>query len=897
MKKLVLLILVGTLVAGCSQKDKTSGKQAPGDTSASDERPDLRPDIQPPLVGAAKDEPGRQPCRVVFLAPVDRLAPPEPVKRPILITVHPTGELGDEKAPGNVPIHAVLVIDNSLSMAYMQLDRSLLDLAKDKASAFIESLPPGSAISVIPLCSHSRRQVRDVQAARKDALDAVNSIEIADQSARAADGFALVRKACLSASDIPTKRVVFLTDMQANAWSLKAVEPYLQGISDVQIVQLAARQRANTWVSDFILLHGIADPDSATVFRATIRHEGKPRQGVRVALLINDVVTTVRHVDLLPGHKLRLDFHYKFVVAGTNAEPLIVPARLELSPDRLAMDDYRTLIVPVVAGVPVVFVDQYGRSERPRENKFGETSRVRRLLRSSVRRGPGQKQLVKQVLRTIGEITRDDLKEARLTVMAGVKAPTPGAVAMLREYVEQGGHLVIAAGAEFDPRSWTAAAWADGAGILPAPLKDKALGKVPRPNQGKVSSFGIDKRSIRGEILHLDMTPAEADRIFKAVVADVPAARKTINAATQPQILARYDNGHPFVVQRDIGKGRVVLITTGLWPSWNTLALDHSVLVLDRIMRSLLARTLGARTFDSGSEIVIPVKAADRGAEFVLQAPDPAKPRILKVAALVGGSYGLVVRSLQRRGVYRIRRRGKGGKDDGAPVIVFAVNGPSGESELASKELPKMSDRIGRTDIHWLEAGQEIILNRKVNLKGPYEIEGHPRAITTRQELGEQLLARAKGGTEVPVVVKCRGDVVWQRVVGALHAARQAGYKDVRMAGSAIGVTLDVSGNAPPAGRILFSVPSAGAKGDSPRLAAKAESWWLDAKRLDAGDMDSLKKLLAPRVAEAKKKGPKELEIEVRADRHVRWAEIEPILRAHPAFGVPAAVSPADRMR
>src|SRR5258708_5622353 len=44
------------------------------------------------------------------------------------------------------PLHAVIVIDNSLSMAYESLEGSLLDKAKDRARELIERLPAGSRI-------------------------------------------------------------------------------------------------------------------------------------------------------------------------------------------------------------------------------------------------------------------------------------------------------------------------------------------------------------------------------------------------------------------------------------------------------------------------------------------------------------------------------------------------------------------------------------------------------------------------------------------------------------------------------------------------------------------------------------------------------------------------------
>src|SRR5688572_28133057 len=58
----------------------------------------------------------------------------------------------EEQHDAGQPIHAVLLIDNSLSMGYQTLEGSLLDRAKQRASAFVERLPVGSRISVVPLC-------------------------------------------------------------------------------------------------------------------------------------------------------------------------------------------------------------------------------------------------------------------------------------------------------------------------------------------------------------------------------------------------------------------------------------------------------------------------------------------------------------------------------------------------------------------------------------------------------------------------------------------------------------------------------------------------------------------------------------------------------------------------
>ena len=718
----------------------------------------------------------------------------------VLAMSRPFWSVGDDAGGSTQPMHAVIVIDNSLSMGYAEIDKTLLSKAQAKAEEFIGELPSGSEISIIPLCSYSRWNTRDVYTTKEDALDAVKRIEVVDRSVPIATGFAQAQKACELASDIRTKRVVFIGDVQQRSWSLDGAETYLKGMPDIQIVQVAPPERTNTWVADFKLLHGIADTDSTAVFRATIRHEGKPRTGVRVALTIDDTVAAERHVDLIPGHELQLDFHHKFNVAGTRSDqPLFVPARLSLTPDHLAMDDYRALIVPVVARTPVLFIDQYGRNERPMENMYGETARVRKLLRSRSRDASGRKQLVRQVQRTIGEITREDLKEARLVVIAGVESPTPEAVVMLREYVEQGGSIFLGAGELFDPARWTALAWLDGAGILPAPLKDVPVGRVPQTNQTHLVSFGLDASSVVGQALYLDTSPQETEKIintpkfFKAVVADVAAAKKTISekeslrikeqrdwldeydknqkkwseleavgklsaeqsarrqadrrkadamvprwlswrnplardasefqvdelvSFTQPRVLGSYDNGHPFVVEREIGKGRVVMLTSGMWPVWNDLALGNGVLFLDRIMRSLLVRSLPDRTFGAENEILVPVDAAYQASSFTLKAPGEKEPRPQGVEALGAQSHGLLLRSIQKRGIYNIRREiaEEEGSDKTQQTewsMALAVNGPADESELACSGRNDIPDKIGKTSITWIGSEAKISLAGK----------------------------------------------------------------------------------------------------------------------------------------------------------------------------------------
>ncbi len=705
------------------------------------------------------------------------------------------------------PVHAVLVIDNSQSMGYMQLDTSLLDVAKDRAETFIRELPKGSKISLVPMCDYAGWHGKDAYSTREGASEALKRIELVDRLARSSEGAEKAARACRAAKDIPTKRVVFLGDVQSESWSSRGLSAFFREIRDVQVMQVSGEKRANTWVADFRLRDAVADADSPAVFVATIRHEGpEPRENVSVALKLLEhlpasgqqpeyTIVEQRRVDLLPDQSLDVIFRHKFDDPGTASKPRFVAARVQLAPDHLDGDDHRGIVVPVVARVPVVFIDQLGRDERPRLNRYGETFPLRRLLAPRTARQEEDKQLVGVRHRRPDDVTREDLQDARLVALAGTEAPTERLVRLLREYVEQGGVLFLAAGGKFDPAAWNAAAWRNGAGILPAPLKPLSIGRIPPPEAVDAEVFRLAPATMQDAVFRLDLPPRDLEAVFlapffyKAVAVDTEAISAFVEAErrrsgarrkwlrendenekrwddlerkgqltppqrarreadreargqmqpkwllwrapaerdlesipleeliqrTRPRVMGLYDNGEVFAIRRDIGWGRVIMMTSGCFPQWNNLAAEHSVLLLDQALRSLLARSMPERTFGPVNEIVIPIDSADLGADFTIRGPEEEEARPIAVEALSESTYGLIVRSVHRRGFYHITRerarsRGQEGAQDESWQMLLAVNGPEAESELASLAEDDLRRRMGRTEFRWIDPDGEIRL-------------------------------------------------------------------------------------------------------------------------------------------------------------------------------------------
>ncbi len=384
----------------------------------------------------------------------------------------------------NQPVHAVVLVDNSLSMSYQKPGGILLDEAKAKVKEFIESLPGGSLISVLPTCGPATGANYEACARREDALETLAAIHPVDCAARSGPVIDRALEACRRATSMPGKRIFLVTDQQVANWSADAEMEHLKQLPcPMQVVKVAPDQIENVWVADVQLREGVANAQCPAVFIATIGYQGgESRKDIPVVLKVDGRQVASQTIDLRPGQIREVVFpEYEFPKSlgpaqGRYATVEVSIVRGKIPFDRLPDDDRRVIVVPVVDSLPVVFVDSLGAHEDAKKKSFGDTWWLRRWLAPPSSRPGQERPLVETRHLVIDQLNRKVLADARLVVVAGVSRPSPAEVSLLREYVEQGGNLVLAAGGNFDPAGWTEAAWQEGLGILPAPLAPMAWG-------------------------------------------------------------------------------------------------------------------------------------------------------------------------------------------------------------------------------------------------------------------------------------------------------------------------------------------------------------------------------------------------------------------------------------
>lgn len=702
------------------------------------------------------------------------------------------------------PVHAVLLLDNSMSMGYESLDGTLLDRAKEKAVEFLDALPAGSQIHIVAMAGSNDAETGSSYRNKADARAAIDRVAVVDRIALAGHALDTARTVCRSVPELPSKRVVMISDQQTNLWSGASHEQF-EDLPDFQLMRIAPDDIENVAVTEFHLQDGVADTQTPAAFLATISYTGaEPLSNVQVTLTLGEDEAASQLVDLEPGQSRQVEFRQLLdAVSDTGAlgdgvsSATFLEATVSVQVeggvgDGLSRDNSRHLVIPVVSGLPVVFVDQYGEDEDLDQGEVGESYRLRRLLapRTSNDAEEGR-QLVRVRHLSIDRLTEDNLSDARLVVVSGVESPGES-VSLLRQYVEQGGALVITAGASFDPDAWHNEAWLDGAGILPLPLTNEPVGQLPEVAVGKLEHFYLDFQSLQHDFFLIEGEPREGledlyrlpfffkataveddDATLSALVqseserltesrrfllesdelrrewdekerqgnlSDDETADRRINEERRrevrpewlqwrdsdridaldeltpeqlavqgrPRVLGRYTlEDRPFLVERRVGAGRILLVTTGVYSSWNTLTGTNAILMFDRMLRQLLEDTLPQRTFETGEVVALPARKSDL-VRWELEFPDSGTES-LPVEALSADRFGVQIRRAVTQGHYgAVSIETTGQNEPVRTVTKLAFNCPPEESQLETLDSLAFQERLGEDTVLWLEADEVI---------------------------------------------------------------------------------------------------------------------------------------------------------------------------------------------
>jgi hypothetical protein len=341
------------------------------------------------------------------------------------------------------------------------------------------------------------------------------------------------------------RRIVLISDFQASGWNQAKATFKLSSDIQLQTFDVGGNNPppnvAVTRVDAHGLVFGQKYLENLSV--QVSNFSDTPRDRLAIDFQINDQTVEKREVSLNARETKVVEFTGFNLTEGANR-----------------------CVVEVAAG------------DFPADNKFYFTIRreapAKALIVESASRGRSDSFYLQSALslndalpfnftvKSAGGVDPSGVAENSLVILND-SGPLSGALAeSLKKFVEGGGQLIVSAGPHTDAHSFNEPL----RGVLPATLGDAVQTK---PGEAlAITNIKFDHPIF--EIFR------ESGRLAAARVFGYLRSEAKPNA----NVLARFEDGSPALVEANAGKGRILLFTSSLGPSWNDLALTPLYLPL-----------------------------------------------------------------------------------------------------------------------------------------------------------------------------------------------------------------------------------------------------------------------------------------------------------------------------
>ena len=332
-------------------------------------------------------------------------------------------------------------------------------------------------------------------------------------------------------------------------------------------------------------------PHNHFIDEATVRPPGVQGSGLRIdvaAVAVGEVAAEVTPLALRLSEGLEVHQDLRFVegeVETSFSLPMTSAgdqkAVLELAADVLPIDDVYPFVLRGDKSIEVLLVSGEGGTQ-PRDDEAY-------FVENALQPGPGSPSRVHPRVVSAEALREVDGGRGDVVFLCNVTDPRPIAddlVAM----VEDGGGLFISVGRRIDPDLYNEAL----SDLLPARFTEV---KTRGSGSFEISPVG------------LALPPLDRDefRVFRTGGASVfSQVRFGRMIATEPslaedsEVLLRYTDGMPALLERKVGKGRVILFTSTVDDDWTDLPLRSIFVPLVH----QIARSLGNSLVQDGGAVV-----------------------------------------------------------------------------------------------------------------------------------------------------------------------------------------------------------------------------------------------------------------------------------------------------
>lgn len=441
------------------------------------------------------------------------------------------------------------------------------------------------------------------------------------------------------------KEIVLVSDLQKQGWH------YFKGdwklAADVKLTVRALKSQdagAGVGIVEASAPGNLVlDKQPASIAVRIANFSEQPRNDLDVTLMLNGSKADAQRVNIRPNGTVAVRFRHVFDTPGDNTGSVII------GKDAASAGGYVFYFnARILPRIPVLLVNG-----RPSSNPQNDAAFFIGKALAPTEASPFA---VKTV--AAGKVTPGDIAVASVVVFADAGQIPATAAGALPAFLNRGGGIFFLPGGEVKADAFNS----QFGRVAPCKLR-KILQARPANGETAESLTRVDFEHPIFEAFalphHGDLSLPKFAKYWETT--DTQASR----------VLARFGDGRPAIMEREIGKGVSVALVSAMDPDWNDFALQSVFLpYIHQTTRYLAVRTGQRTAFACGD--VLPVS---EGAS--LKGPDGKAKATGDVIA-------------SQPGIYQVLNNG------GKPEICYAVNGSFAETDPATMAADEIAAAVER---------------------------------------------------------------------------------------------------------------------------------------------------------------------------------------------------------
>jgi hypothetical protein len=481
------------------------------------------------------------------------------------------------------PRDIILILDNSMSTARRIGGSTVFDREIDEADKIIGQLKATDTLRIL-LASPAPEWLGDAPVAGgssslRELAARMRQVKPNDGAAGIMEGVESALQAEPAGKDV-SRYITIVTDGQAHGWRAESPGAW------ATIHTLAKKSR-----SPVIIRVIVPDGVSAPSANLAVEKITSPRPVVAVGQPVT-LTASIKNTGSRASATTSLSWSTKEeslgistvpaleAGAGTTvslSQPFTTPGLIDVSchlagQDDLPPDDSARFLLEVTQSVPILLVEG-----EPAADPAQSDSRyfMAALGYGEEAKEPGPAaSIFRPKLVSYGRLNTEELSAYQCVVLADVPRLPADLVQKLARYVNSGGGLWMALGEQTDVAAFNQVFFEQSAGLSAVPLR------TPVGDADDREKF-------------ISLAPPSADHPATALLADTHRLdidkvriyrRHQFDADNSASltVLLRAEGGAPVAIERDLGRGRAIVMSIPFGPEWSSLPLCHSYVVMVR---------------------------------------------------------------------------------------------------------------------------------------------------------------------------------------------------------------------------------------------------------------------------------------------------------------------------